>query len=662
MTEARQGFLIFHLNLAFSAIAKADRPRVIEACYWPILRAARESDLFPGVECSGWTLEEIARLDPDWIAEFRALLEAGRCELIGSGYVQLIGPLVPYRVNWWNQKLGLDCYKEWLSTRPKLALVNEMAYASGLVGVYRQHGYRGLVMEWENVQLAHDSAAPSEGVWLADGLDGAKLPVLWSDSLLFQKFQRWVHREIAFEEYRGFLERRLRQGSGPLAVYCSDAEIFDFRPRRYAHESERIDGEWTRIRELLAFAAEKLDFVSPWTALAEMRKRETARKVRLNSVRFPAPVKKQPKYNLSRWAVTGRDDLRLNTLCHRLYQRIAADPQATPADWRELCALWSSDLRTHIRPERLRAANRRLSSMLRRFNEPERLAHSPESFPPVDPDALARHGVLMETDEENLELRVIVDAFRLTLNLRRGLTVRRLGFAEHHFHPIVGTLPHGYFEGIDLGADFYSGGMIVELPRALTRETDLARMTPEFGWDDGWCFIRGSLDLGPGKLVKTWRFRPGEQALWLRYDFPEWQRPFGIVRVGNVTLLPEAFAGELSLACHNGGETVERFTLDRDCDHAAAVSSLISCTTGLGAAAGALQIGDRARKLYLRWNPAECAAFPMLIHRPRRPGSLTRLVFSLAELDDTRKAGGALPSFELRLSPHLLDATAIHRG
>jgi len=31
----------FHLNLAYSAIEEADRARVIERCYWPLLRLAQ---------------------------------------------------------------------------------------------------------------------------------------------------------------------------------------------------------------------------------------------------------------------------------------------------------------------------------------------------------------------------------------------------------------------------------------------------------------------------------------------------------------------------------------------------------------------------------------------------------------------------------------------
>ncbi len=659
MSDAKPcAYAIFHLNLAFSAIAKTERAKVIRACYWPILETVERDDLPLGVECSGWTLEEIARLDPAWVERFRQLLADGRCELVGSGYVQLIGPLAPFHVNLWNQKLGLDCYRQWLGARPKIALVNEMAYASGLVGVYRYAGYEGLVMERENVQLAHDRSMPDRGPWLADGLDGSALPLLWSDSLLFQKFQRWIHRDIGFGEYCDFLEKRVAARLNPLAVYCSDAEIFDYRPRRYHYEPESGAGdEWRRVAELFSWLRARLRFVSPSAALAETRKQGAPKRMRLNTASHPVPVKKQPKYNLARWAVGGRDDLRLNTLCHRLSQHLATSEErsADPERWRELCRFWSSDLRTHIEPNRFRVADRGLRAALRQYGASDALPNEPESLTPIEPERLSRLGVSLERDDANLTLRIQAERLRLTVNLRRGLTFKRLGFAAHHFQASVGTLPHGYFDDIDLGADFYSGGVIIELPGALKRIADLEPMEPELGWQDGFCLIRGRLDTELGPLVKTLRFRPAGETVWLRYDFPGWRRPLGTVRLGNITLAPEAFAGGLSLACHTGGETVERFALDRDCSHGAAVSSMISCATGLGAPTGALQIGDQARKLYLRWDPAACAAFPMLTHLKRPPSHMTRVAFSLAELDDTRRKGGTLPSFEFSVSPYLVD-------
>src|SRR5580698_7122635 len=90
-------FAFFHLNLAFSSIEEERRNEVIKRCYWPILGLA-EAHPHIGIEVSGYTLEEIARRDPSWIAKARQLIASNRIELIGSGYSQMIGPLVPAKV------------------------------------------------------------------------------------------------------------------------------------------------------------------------------------------------------------------------------------------------------------------------------------------------------------------------------------------------------------------------------------------------------------------------------------------------------------------------------------------------------------------------------------------------------------------------------------
>src|SRR3954468_21508946 len=81
-------FAFFHLNLAFSSIEEERRSDVIARCYWPLLRLA-ENHPHIGLEVSGYTLEEIARLDPAWIARARELVAGDKIELIGSGYSQM---------------------------------------------------------------------------------------------------------------------------------------------------------------------------------------------------------------------------------------------------------------------------------------------------------------------------------------------------------------------------------------------------------------------------------------------------------------------------------------------------------------------------------------------------------------------------------------------
>ena len=80
-------FAIFHLNLAFSSIEEERRPEIVKSCYWPLLHLA-ERHAHLGIEISGYTLEEIARIDPAWIAKARQLAADNRIEIIGSSAIR----------------------------------------------------------------------------------------------------------------------------------------------------------------------------------------------------------------------------------------------------------------------------------------------------------------------------------------------------------------------------------------------------------------------------------------------------------------------------------------------------------------------------------------------------------------------------------------------
>jgi len=149
-----RSYIIFHLNLAYSSIEASSRLDVIEKCYKPLLQLIENNNIPIGIELTAWTLEQIHALAPEWVNDFKALLQAKKAELIGSGYTQIIGPLVPYEVNIWNQRLGLDVYESLLGVKPRLALVNEMAYSTGMVEVYTKSGYDGIIMDRDNILLA----------------------------------------------------------------------------------------------------------------------------------------------------------------------------------------------------------------------------------------------------------------------------------------------------------------------------------------------------------------------------------------------------------------------------------------------------------------------------------------------------------------------------
>lgn len=650
-----QGYLIFHLNLAFSSIPTGARTEVIRKCYWPLLDLIEDTGIPIGIELTGWTLQQISELDPAWVERFRYLLTAHRCELIGSGWSQLIGPLVPYEVNCSNQKMGLEAYRKVLGVSPRIVLVNEMAFSTGMVDVYTKAGYEGIVMDRDNVRLAlglnHTpiSATPTHAMGFGD----VSIPMLWSDSIFFQRLQRVVHGDIPVSEYMKYVKQRAESDNVVLPLYCNDTEIFDYRPGRFTTESRlHPEGEWVRLKRVCNRLQEdlKLDWLSPGEALDIQSATPNPNIMRLTSVSQPIPVKKQAKYNINRWAVTGRDDLWLNSSCHRVYQSLMKNEEKCVDTWKELCELWASDLRTHITDDRWKNSLSRLSKLTHQLQDRQITGSKKNQH--VQNKTDLSEDIHLEKDNEDIYWTIKTPNIHLVLNARRGLTIKSLSFKSQNFEPLIGTLSQGYFNSIELGADFYSGGVIIEMPGERIRVTDLEWVKPEIEQLDSQIIIKANIYVGHGTIRKTIVIDNQEEQIKLGYDFEEWARPLGIVRVGNLTLMPASYSQPINLHCTNGGQMTESFRLDKNVNHGRAASTFVSSTAALGATEGKVKIKDSNNLGFVvKWDPAICAAIPMLHYQSSRDSYLARIYFSLCELDDTSRSGGRLLPFSMNLRP-----------
>lgn len=656
----KNAFTLFHLNLAFSSIATEQRTVVIERCYSPLLDLVEQEQLPIGIELTGWTLRRIQELAPNWVERFKRMLATGQCELIGSGYTQMIGPLASYEANVWNQRIGMADYQEILGVRPSLVLVNEMAYSSGLVGVYAAAGYKGLVMDRDNVLLALDKPDMGDGALpsLATDGNGCALPVLWSDSILFQKVQRYAHGDITLEDYFQHFRKRCKSATKPLAVYCNDAEVFDYRPGRFKTESRmHSEGEWTRIGNLItAIKKEGVKFVSPSEAIAESVAAAPNFQASISSIAYPVPVKKQAKYNLSRWAATGRNDIWLNTLCHRVAKKLVGSNDVNA--WRKVCELWASDLRTHLTADRWQEMQKMALDFCNELNVPYEFEKETQvgvnsniqAWGVKPGEKLQIESFSISNDAGGIYLTVENPKLKLVVNQRRGLCIDKLSLKSLSKNPVIGTLPHGYFDSILFGADFYSGAVVIELPNEHRRVTDLEWVEPEFYETEEDLRVTASMTTPIGKIVKTYVVSKTNESVEVWVDLSDIKRPHGSIRAAGMTLLPDAFDPQLELSVRNGGAVPETFTLDQDCDHTEPSSSLVSSKAGFGATDGCISIMDSQKKIRFSWAPESAAAYPMLVHRKTSPYPLTRCVFSLCELDDTSRPEGGLPVFKLKIS------------
>jgi len=620
-------FAFFHLNLAFSSIEEDRRADVIARCYWPLLRLAQKHPPI-GIEVSGYTLEQIASTDPAWIAQARTLLAQNKIELIGSGYSQMIGPLVPARVTAENLKIGNEVYRALLGAKPTMALVNEQAYSAGLVEHYLDAGYTALLMDWDNPSAHHPEWCPEHQhlPQFASGLDGRQIALLWTNTAAFQQMQRFVYDDIKLESYLRFVRGRKAASPRALCLYASDAEIFDFRPGRFRTEEKLPQtSEWERLDKAFAAVTSEpgMILVSPSDALKLMDRPGAGNVLRLESAQCPVPVKKQRKYNLARWAVTGRDNIAVNAACERIYQGLQ---ERSDGDWKELCYLWASDFRTHLTDKRWAAFCARLEAAEAKYAP---AATTPPAMPHSAP-VTDRH---LDIETATLSVR---------LDRRRGLALEQLRF-EGNDQATIGGLPHGSFEDIALQADWYTGDCVFEAPGE-HKITDLewceARIEKS---ENGDVIAHADIETPKGRIQKQMCFSGSARRVDfdITFHWKDWGK--GVLRLGHFTLLPEAFSLDgLELATTNGGGR-ESYPLGASViDHGKPVSFLVSSSHGLGMTDGWAEIGDRKNRLRINIDRATAPLLGMLAHHPARladgsRGFFCQLQLSAMELDDTRK-------------------------
>ena len=646
-------FTVFHLNLMYSSIEEEERPEVLEKCYWPLLRLARKHNLPFGIEATGYTLKAIANVDPEWIEELRALVTEGICEFVGSGYSQIIGPLVPGEVNRANLRIGNDVYEELLGLLPRIALVNEQAYSAGLIRHYLDAEYQAVVMEWDNPFRFHPDWDPE---WrylpqVASGQHGEEISLLWNKSIAFQKFQRYGHGDMELDEYIQYLASHTSDSPRAMSLYGNDVEVFDFRPGRY-HTEAKLDGEteWVRIEELFDKLKRdgRFNLIFPSGVLEMLSESNAGNRLSLESPEQPIPVKKQGKYNITRWAVTGRDDLGINTTCLRIYANLKDDPEASEEDWKELCYLWSSDFRTHITEKRWGNYLKRLQVFSDKWEKrpSEKTSTGSQSNKVRVGPPLIR--------EEGRFLHIDTDSLSITLNRSRGLTLNKLHFKDAGPIPQVVTLPHGYFDDISMGADWYTGHLVHE-GSGQPKVTDLNSTDPEVEKSDNEISITGTVPTLLGPVQKTITVSLNEPSVALKYCL-KWEAvPIGALRLGHITLNPEAFDRKsLYFKAHNGGFEAETFLLNgRRVEHGAPVSFLVSAEGGMGMVEGWLDIGDGRNHLRLESNRSELAVIGLVTYREIGEKYFCRISFSAGELDETRRGQDMLPgdlSFGFRIS------------
>ena len=93
MSDKLNLYFVAHLNLSYSSIPEDDYPVIVKNCYRPLIKLVEKFDLPIGIELTGFTLETVNNLDRDWVETLKSLCNKGCCEILASGYSQIIGPV-----------------------------------------------------------------------------------------------------------------------------------------------------------------------------------------------------------------------------------------------------------------------------------------------------------------------------------------------------------------------------------------------------------------------------------------------------------------------------------------------------------------------------------------------------------------------------------------
>jgi hypothetical protein len=226
-----------------------------------------------------------------------------------------------------------------------------------------------------------------------------------------------------------------------------------------------------------------------------------------------------------------------------------------------------------------------------------------------------------------------------TLDRRRGLALQSLHFTGQQ-KPILGGLPHGFFDEIALQADWYTGDSVFEAPGE-HKLTDLEWCEAERTTNsNGDIIVRARIETPKGPIEKTLRFCADEPKVEfdLTFHWSDWGK--GVLRLGHFTLLPDAFdSAGLTLETTNGG-AAEKFALaGHSIEQGAPVSFLVSSSHGLGLTEGWATLGDDHTRLKIEVDRATAPLLGILTHRMSGKKLFCQFVLSALELDDTRKPG-----------------------
>lgn len=624
-------YSFYHLNTSFSSIEKENIPNLINKCYWPLLKLIEKNlDFKIAIEASGKTISDINSIDSKWVKTFSKLIISKKCEFIGSGYCQIIGPSVPEEITEKNIKFGNEVYLKLLKIKPNLGLVSEQVFSKSMIKIYKKY-FKAIFLDWINAKkcLKYSSKKDQRPSFVKDDY-GNKISVIWTNSLSFQKFQRFIFGEINLNNYINYINSE--KSSKFLCIYSNDCEIFNFRPKRFSTELTLLENEWEKIGKLYQKLKQqnKLKFCFPSYALNYNDKKVLC----INNDANPILTKKQEKYNINRWVVSGRDNYTINRDCWRIYSLLTKKKHTSKDKWKRLCEYWSSDFRTHCTDKKYNKVIKSIKKdldLLGGFRNKIKSNNNKVTY-------LDKKNYL----ENNNFLKFENEKTKIILNKKKGLAIDSFVVKKISNKSLFGTLYQGNLKSLVNQSDFFSGHFNL-FDKNLNKITDLSFSKKKYTIlkDKDKTFLVEFTQKITSSIVvkKKIKINLNKSELNLSYEFQNFSPK--VLRVFNTTINPDAFSKKnLKFLCKNGGNKFEKFSLKNNFNHGKYVQDVTKFTSSnnsLQMTDGKLIIGDNKKQLIFAIIKAENPAVGVIEFENLKNKYFLRSSFSLRESDDTFK-------------------------
>lgn len=630
-----QLYTIFHGNLQFSSIPKNKYKTVIDNCYWPLIRILdKNKKIKLGIEFSGLTLLEIQKLDKKFIDKIKKLIKKERLEFIGSSYTQTIFPLIPYEVNLKNLKLGIQIYKKILGFTPKIFYVNEQTFSDGLISLYKEADVNNIVVDFDSTP---DNARLNKSLLYRPAKiisqKGEQINVIWNSSIAFQKFQRYIFDEISYEDYLQYLSTHFsRKNNGSFCLYGGDWEVFGFSPkgidRNYTNDFRRINNLFESLTK-----NKNIKFILP---INSVKNKNLIKPTCLTDFSDPILCKKQEKYNVSRWALAGKKTVFRNTDCFRLFREIIYIKKSRKANSKEiekletsLVKLWASDYRTNTTDDKNKEYEKiyfGTRKVVEKYIKPFKVVSMHNRVKKSKLKLLPKDGVI-ETPN-----------VKLTLDWRKGATIKELIFPKIFTKKIAGLVPHGHFQNPKLSPDWLSAYCVFEA-EGDKKYTDLSpvEVLIDEKFQDNAVKLQCEIKTQICTIKKTYFVYKNEARVDLRIAFNFKRAALKSARIGSLTFDPLSFdMKSFWYSTVNGGNSREMYYMgNKFIAQEGHVSFRISSRGCLGATEGWLAAGDSNKGLALNWDQSEIASCPAIHFEKTPQGLYGQIHHSIGESDET---------------------------